>query len=104
LILKLLKPPYPTPIKTKCAPPIGCPAPATFKQYLELSSIKEEEHIPSAQEMISLLLAGQDAVLHSARAVFHETEKANDEATADVITQRIKLHEKNAWMLRSLLE
>jgi len=80
------------------------PAPATYQKYIELSSIKEEQNIPKAQEMIHLLLKGQEAVLHTARSFYHEAEKANDEATADLLTQRIKLHEKNAWMLRSLLE
>ncbi|MGM8226424.1 Dps family protein [Cellvibrio sp. ARAG 10.3] len=83
---------------------IGFPAPGTYKQYVELSSIKEDEGIPKAEDMIRLLVEGQEAVVRTARSLFPVVEKANDEATADLLTQRIQLHEKTAWMLRSLLE
>ena len=83
---------------------IGFPAPGTYKKYVELSSIKEDEGIPKAEDMIRLLVEGQDAVVRTARSLFPVVEKANDEATADLLTQRIQLHEKTAWMLRSLLE
>ena len=83
---------------------IGFPAPGTYKNYVELSSIKEDEGIPKAEEMIRLLVEGQEAVVRTARSLFPVVEKANDEATADLLTQRIQLHEKTAWMLRSLLE
>lgn len=83
---------------------IGFPAPGTYKQYVALSSIKEDEGIPKAEEMIRLLVEGQEAVVRTARSLFPVVEKANDEATADLLTQRIQLHEKTAWMLRSLLE
>ncbi len=83
---------------------IGFPAPGTYKQYAELSSIKEEQGIPKAQEMIRILVEGQEAVVRTARSLYPVVEKASDEATADLLTQRIQLHEKTAWMLRSLLE
>jgi starvation-inducible DNA-binding protein len=83
---------------------LGFPAPGTYKQYAALSSIKEEEGIPKAQEMIKLLVEGQEAVVRTARSLFPIVEAARDEATADLLTQRIQLHEKTAWMLRSLLE
>lgn len=83
---------------------LGLPAPGTYKQYAALSSIKEEDGIPTAQEMIQLLVEGQEAVVRTARSLYPVVEAANDEATADLLTQRIQLHEKTAWMLRSLLE
>lgn len=83
---------------------LGFPAPGTYKKYSELSSIKEEEGIPKAQDMIRLLVEGQEAVVRTARSLYPLVEAASDEATADLLTQRIQLHEKTAWMLRSLLE
>ena len=83
---------------------LGSPAPGTYKQYAELSSIKEDEGVPKAQDMIRLLVEGQESVVRTARSLYPSAEKALDEATADLLTQRIQLHEKTAWMLRSLLE
>lgn len=83
---------------------LGFPAPGTYKQYAALSSIKEEEGIPKAQDMIRLLVEGQESVVRTARSLYASVEAASDEATADLLTQRIQLHEKTAWMLRSLLE
>jgi starvation-inducible DNA-binding protein len=83
---------------------LGFPAPGTYKQYAELSSIKEEQGIPKAQDMIRILVEGQESVVRTARSLYPVVEKASDEATADLLTQRIQLHEKTAWMLRSLLE
>lgn len=83
---------------------LGFPAPGTYKQYALLSSIKEEEGIPKAQDMIRLLVEGQEAVVRTARSLYPSVEACSDEATADLLTQRIQLHEKTAWMLRSLLE
>ncbi len=83
---------------------LGFPAPGTYKQFVALSSIKEEEGVPKAEEMIKLLVEGQEAVVRTARSLFPAAEAANDEATADLLTQRIQLHEKTAWMLRSMLE
>ena len=83
---------------------LGYPAPGTYAEYAQLSSIKEEPGVPKADEMIRLLVAGQEAVARTARAIFPVVEKANDEPTADLLTQRMQIHEKTAWMLRSLLE
>ncbi|MGD8175357.1 Dps family protein [Marinimicrobium sp. ARAG 43.8] len=83
---------------------LGFPAPGTYKQFIELSSIKETEGVPNAKEMIKLAVEGHESVVRTARSLFPAAEEASDEATADLITQRIQLHEKTAWMLRSLLE
>lgn len=83
---------------------LGSYAPGTYKQYAELSSIKEAEGVPKAEEMIRMLVEGQEAVVRTARSIFPVADAAQDEATADLLTQRIQLHEKTAWMLRSLLE
>lgn len=83
---------------------LGERAPGSYAEFSKLSSIKEETGTPSAREMIANLMQAQEAVIRTARSVFPAAEKANDEATADLLTQRIQLHEKTAWMLRSLLE
>jgi len=83
---------------------LGFPTPATYSEFARLSSIKETAGVPKAEEMIKLLVEGQESVVRTARSIFALVEKANDEATADLLTQRIQLHEKTAWMLRSLLE
>ncbi|MEO5699556.1 MAG: Dps family protein [Casimicrobiaceae bacterium] len=83
---------------------LGAPAPATYTEFVELSSIKETAGVPKAEEMIRLLVEGQEAVVRTARSIFPASEKANDEPTADLLTQRMQVHEKTAWMLRSLLE
>ena len=83
---------------------LGYPAPGTYSSFIKLSSIKEEDGVPTAEQMIRLLVEGQEAVTRTARSIFAVVEKAHDEPTADLLTQRMQLHEKNAWMLRSLLE
>ena len=83
---------------------LGFPAPGTYSEFARLSSIRETSGAPKAEEMIQLLVEGQEAIVRTARSVFPAAEKASDEATADILTQRIQLHEKTAWMLRSLLE
>ena len=83
---------------------LGYPAPGTYGEYAKLSSIKETEGVPKAEEMIRLLVAGQEAVVRTARSIFPSVERVNDEPTADLLTQRMQVHEKTAWMLRSLLE
>jgi starvation-inducible DNA-binding protein len=83
---------------------LGFPAPGTYKEFVKLASIKEVEGVPKATEMVSLLVAAQEATARTARKLFPIVEKANDQPTADVLTQRIDIHEKTAWMLRSLLE
>jgi starvation-inducible DNA-binding protein len=83
---------------------LGHPAPGTYAAYAKLASIKEEDGVPKAQDMIRLLVEGNETVARTARAVFPAAEKAGDEPTADLLTQRLQVHEKTAWMLRSLLE
>ncbi|KQT34171.1 Dps family protein [Methylophilus sp. Leaf414] len=83
---------------------LGVYAPGTYAQFSKLTSIEETVDVPKAQDMISELVAGHEAVCRTARSVFPAAEKAADEATADLLTQRLQVHEKTAWMLRSLLE
>jgi len=83
---------------------LGYPAPGTYAEFAKLSSIKDAQGVPKAEDMIRELVAGQEAVTRTARAVFPAVEKAGDEPSADLLTQRMQVHEKNAWMLRSLLE
>ena len=82
---------------------LGAPAPGSYKAYAALTSIEEETGTPDAEEMIRQLVKGQEAVVRTARAVFPVAEAARDEPTADLLTQRMQIHEKNAWMLRSLI-
>lgn len=82
---------------------LGFPAPGSYREFGKLTSIPEDEDAPDAQEMIRRLVAGQETVTRTARSIFPVVDKANDEPTADLLTQRMQLHEKNAWMLRSLL-
>ncbi|MES2546384.1 MAG: Dps family protein [Pseudomonadota bacterium] len=79
-------------------------APGTYSQFAKLTTIKESDGVPKANDMIAELVAGHEAVCRTARSVFPASEAASDEATADLLTQRLQLHEKTAWMLRSLLE
>jgi len=83
---------------------LGHPAPGTYSEYAKLSSIKDVQGVPKAKDMIRILVQGQETVVRTARAVFPAADKANDEPTADLLTQRMQIHEKTAWMLRSLLE
>jgi starvation-inducible DNA-binding protein len=83
---------------------LGYPAPGSYGEFAKLSSIKDAQGSPKAEDMIRELVAGQEAVVRTARAVFPAVEKASDEPSADLLTQRMQVHEKNAWMLRSLLE
>jgi starvation-inducible DNA-binding protein len=83
---------------------LGHFAPATYSEFGKLTSIKEAPGVPKARDMIKQLVDGHEVVTRTARALFPLVEKASDEATADLLTQRIQLHEKTAWMLRSLLE
>ncbi|MEN3290794.1 MAG: starvation-inducible DNA-binding protein, partial [Burkholderiales bacterium] len=83
---------------------LGSPAPGTYSAFAKLSSIKEPDGVPPAQEMIKQLVQDQEAVVRTARSMFETVGQANDEPTADLLTQRMQVHEKTAWMLRSLLE
>lgn len=86
---------------------LGMPAPGSYAEFSKLSSIKEAEganRVPDAEEMIRQLVAGQEAVVRTAREIFPTVEAANDEATGNLLADRMEIHEKNAWMLRSMLE
>ena len=83
---------------------LGFPAPGTYKEFVKLASIKEVEGVPKATDMVRHLVATQEATARTARKLFDLVDEANDQPTADVLTQRIDVHEKTAWMLRSLLE
>jgi starvation-inducible DNA-binding protein len=83
---------------------LGLPAPGTYRKFAALSAIKEEDGVPKAEEMIRLLVEGHEAVVRTAREAFKPAEAAGDQPTCDLLTQRMQVHEKTAWMLRSLLE
>jgi len=83
---------------------LGFPAPGTYKEFTMLASIEEVEGVPKASQMIGRLVAAQEATARTARALFPVVERANDQPTMDLLTQRLDMHEKTAWMLRSLLE
>ncbi|MGJ0621537.1 MAG: Dps family protein [Methylocystis sp.] len=83
---------------------LGAPAPGTYKEFASLASIKEIEGVPKADDMVRYLVAAQEAAARTARKLFSVVESAKDQPTADLLTQRLEVHEKTAWMLRSLLE
>ncbi|MBS3935557.1 MAG: DNA starvation/stationary phase protection protein [Sulfuritalea sp.] len=83
---------------------LGHPAPGSFKEYADRASIEEVHGVPKATAMIGLLVAAQEATARTARELLPVADKANDQPTLDLLTQRLDVHEKTAWMLRSLLE
>jgi starvation-inducible DNA-binding protein len=83
---------------------LGHPAPGTYKEFVKLASIKEVQGVPKATDMVKRLVAAQEATARTARKLFPLVNAANDQPTADLLTQRLEVHEKTAWMLRSLLE
>jgi starvation-inducible DNA-binding protein len=83
---------------------LGFPAPGTYKEFVNLASIAEVEGVPGATDMIQHLVEAQEATARTARELFPLVNDANDQPTADLLTQRLDVHEKTAWMLRSLLE
>jgi starvation-inducible DNA-binding protein len=83
---------------------LGYPAPGSYAQFSQLSSIPEAAGVPKAEDMIRQLVEGQEALVRTLRNVFPTAEKASDQVTIDLLTQRMQVHEKTAWMLRSLLE
>ncbi|MEJ2604517.1 MAG: DNA starvation/stationary phase protection protein [Gammaproteobacteria bacterium] len=83
---------------------LGFKAPGSYSAFAKLTDIEEETGEPSAEEMIERLVLGQEAVVRTARQIFPAVDEAHDEPTADLLTQRMQIHEKNAWMLRSLLK
>ena len=83
---------------------LGFPAPGSYAEFAKLTTIPEVKGVPAAQDMIRILAAGQESVVRTARGLFPIVDKSGDEPSADLLTQRMQIHEKNAWMLRSLLE
>ncbi len=83
---------------------LGQPAPASYREFEELSTIQIDRGVPKATEMIKQLIAAHEAVVRTARSVFPSAERASDQATMDLLTQRMQVHEKTVWMLRALLE
>lgn len=83
---------------------LAFPAPGTYREFAKLASVKEVAGVPKAEDMLRILIEGQETVVRTARSVFPVVDQANDEASADLLTQRMQVHEKTAWMLRSLLE
>ena len=82
---------------------LGAQAPGSYSQFAALTSIKEETTVPKAEDMIAQLVADQETVVRTARSIFASVSKAGDEPSADLLTQRMQVHEKTAWMLRSML-
>ncbi len=82
---------------------LGFPAPGSYAAFTRLKSIDEEEGVPDANEMLRMLVLGQEAIVRTARSTFPLAERAGDQATLDLLTRRIEVHEKNAWMLRSMV-
>jgi starvation-inducible DNA-binding protein len=78
-------------------------APGSYSEFSKLANIKEDTDTPNATEMIRRLVDGQEMVVRTARSLFPIVDAAHDEPTADLLTQRMQVHEKTAWMLRSLL-
>ncbi|WP_339720707.1 Dps family protein [uncultured Paraglaciecola sp.] len=77
-------------------------APGTYKEFASLSSIKEVDGVPSGTEMVKILLAGHEAVVKTCRKVLSSAQQADDESTAALVSDRMRIHEKTAWMLRAL--
>jgi starvation-inducible DNA-binding protein len=82
---------------------LGEPAPGSYVEFAALSSITEEVDKPEATEMVRRLVVGHETVARTARSIFATVDAAGDEPTADLLTQRLHVHEKSAWMLRSIL-
>ena len=83
---------------------LGSFAPGTYSEFSELSSIKETKGLLKAMAMIRVLIEGHQAVIRTARSIFTVAEKVQDQVTMDLLTQRLQVHEKTAWMLRSLTQ
>ena len=82
---------------------LGSFAPGSYREFSALSSIAEVEGVPAAMAMVEQLVQGHEAVIRTLRAALEPAERANDQSTLDLLTQRLQVHEKTAWMLRSLL-
>jgi starvation-inducible DNA-binding protein len=82
---------------------LGHPAPGTYRAFAELASVQEVDGVPSAEDMVRHLVRAQETVARTARGLFPVVDAANDQPSADLLTQRLEVHEKTAWMLRSVL-
>lgn len=82
---------------------LGVAAPGSYRQFAALTCISEDDTVPSAEQMLATLVKDQEAVVRTARSIFPLADEANDEPTADLLTQRMHVHEKTAWMLRAML-
>ena len=82
---------------------LGSFAPGSYKDFARLSSVEEATDVPAAMEMVAQLVQGHETVIRTTRAALAPAESANDQSTLDLLTQRLQVHEKTAWMLRSLL-
>lgn len=82
---------------------LGYPAPGTYRDFGKLTSLKEPEGVPAAEDMIVKLVEGNEAVVRTCREALPLAQEGNDESTASLISDRLRVHEKTAWMLRSLL-
>ncbi len=83
---------------------LGHVAPGSYTAFARLSKVKEAEGVPPATKMIEDLVGDQETLVATAKDVFAAADDANDQATADLATRRMQIHDKNAWMLRSHLE
>jgi starvation-inducible DNA-binding protein len=83
---------------------LGFPAPGTYSKFVELSTIKEDDDVPAAKQMVKNLLKGHEAVARTCREAFPAAERGNDQPTIDILTERLQVHEKTAWMLRIILD
>ena len=80
---------------------LDVPAPGTYKEFAKLSSIKEVDGVPSSAEMVELLTKGHEQVIKTSRQVLKVAQEADDESTASLVSDRMRIHEKTAWMLRA---
>ncbi|MCO8043501.1 DNA starvation/stationary phase protection protein [Acinetobacter bohemicus] len=82
---------------------LGFAAPGTYKEFVKLTSIQEIEGVPNAEQMLKYLMTAHETTARTARELFSVVDEVNDQPTADLLTQRLDVHEKTAWMLRSTL-
>lgn len=83
---------------------LGLPAPATYSEFMKLTSVKEAVGVPKADDMVKELVEGHETVARTVRSIYPVAQESRDEGTVDLLTERLQVHEKTAWMLRSLLE
>ncbi len=83
---------------------LGFPAPGSYTEFAKLTAVKEANGVPRAAEMVKQLVEGHETVSRTARSLYSAAEEGHDEVTLDLLTERLQVHEKTAWMLRSTLE